>query len=393
MDNFIYYTPTKIYFGKDEENKVAKIIKEYNPHKIMLVFGSGSVKKSGLLDKIEKLLDEEGLQYIEFGGAIPNPTLEHAREGIKLGIKEGVDFVLAIGGGSAIDTAKGIANGIANPDDDLWDYHIKKKKPAKTLKKGAILTLSAAGSEMSDSSVLTNEATQSKSGYNHDYNRLDFAICNPELTYTVSPYQTACGAVDIGMHTIERYFAIGSDTDLTDELAEAIIRISIKYGKLSYLNPTDYNARAQMMWCSSLAHNGLTHSGKSFLLTVHQLEHALSALYPHVAHGAGLAALWCSWARYVYKANIDRWYQYAHNVWGLTNEDKIEAIKEAINLQEEFYKSINMPIGLKELGVKESDLVPLALKTSQNKTRIIPGYLPLSYQEILDIFTLAYNND
>ena len=394
MENFIYYTPTKIYFGKGEEDSIAKIIKEYNTNKIMLVFGSGSIKKSGLLEKVEKLLDEEGLRYIEFGGAIPNPTLEHAREGIKLGIKEGVDFVLAIGGGSAIDTAKGIANGIANPEDDIWDYHSKKKKPIKTLKKGAILTLSAAGSEMSDSSVLTNTETQAKSGYNHDFNRLDFAICNPELTYTVSPYQTACGAVDIGMHTIERYFAIGNETDLTDELSEAIIRISIKYGKLSYLNPTDYNARAQIMWCSSLAHNGLTHCGKSFLLTVHQLEHALSALYPDVAHGAGLAALWCSWARYVYRSNIDRWVQYAHNVWGIEYmEDKELMINKGIDLQENFYKEINMPVGLKELGVKKEDLEALALKTSQNKTRTIPGYKPLGYQEILEIFTLAYHND
>jgi len=394
MDNFIYYTPTKIIFGKGEESNVGHIIKEYSPHKVLIVFGSGSVKKSGLLNKVENALKEEGIEYIEFGGVIPNPELSLVYKGIELGIKEGIDFVLAVGGGSVIDTAKGIANGIANPEDDIWDYHLKKKKPVKTLKKGAILTLSAAGSEMSDSSVLTNTETQVKSGYNHDFNRLDFAICNPELTYTVSPYQTACGAVDIGMHTIERYFAVGNDTELTDELSEAIIRISFKYGKLSYLNPTDYNARAQIMWCSTLSHNGLTHCGKGFLLTVHQLEHALSALFPSVAHGAGLAALWCSWARYVYKANIDRWCQYARNVWDIEiGEDKEAAILAAINKQEEFYKEINMPIGLKAFGVKEEDLVPLALKTSQNKTRTIPGYKSLGYQEILDIFTLAYNND
>ena len=393
MENFIYYTPTKIFFGKGEEKNIGKIIKDYNVHKILIVFGSGSVKKSGLLQKVEESLKEEGLEYLEFGGVIPNPELSLAYKGIELGKKEGVDFVLAVGGGSVIDTAKGIANGIANPNDDIWDYHLKKKKPSKTLKKGAILTLSAAGSEMSDSSVLTNSDTKMKSGYNHDFNRLDFAICNPELTYTVSPYQTACGAVDIGMHTIERFFAIGSDLDLTDELSIAIIRTSIKFGKLSYLNPTDYNARAQIMWCSSLSHNGLTHCGKGFLLTVHQLEHALSALYPSVAHGAGLAALWCSWARYVYKANIDRWYQYANRIWDLFNDDKETAILLAIDKQEEFYRDIGMPISLKELGVKESDLETLALMTSKNKTRTIPGYKPLGYQEILDIFTLAYNND
>lgn len=393
MENFIYYTPTKIFFGKGEEKNIGKIIKDYNVHKILIVLGSGSVKKSGLLQKVEESLKEEGLEYLEFGGVIPNPELSLAYKGIELGKKEGVDFVLAVGGGSVIDTAKGIANGIANPNDDIWDYHLKKKKPSKTLKKGAILTLSAAGSEMSDSSVLTNSDTKMKSGYNHDFNRLDFAICNPELTYTVSPYQTACGAVDIGMHTIERFFAIGSDTDLTDELSIAIIRTSIKFGKLSYLNPTDYNARSQIMWCSSLSHNGITHCGKGFLLTVHQLEHALSALYPSVAHGAGLAALWCSWARYVYKANIDRWYQYANRIWGLFDDDKESAILLAIDKQEEFYREIGMPISLKELGVKESDLETLALMTSKNKTRTIPGYKPLGYQEILDIFTLAYNND
>ncbi len=393
MENFIYYTPTKVYFGKDEENKVGKIIKEFGAHKILIVFGGGSVKRSGLLDKVENLLKEEGLEYLEFGGVIPNPELSLAYKGIELGLKEKVDFVLAVGGGSVLDTAKGIANGIANPEDDIWDYHCKKKKPSKTLKKGCILTLSAAGSEMSDSSVLTNTELHVKSGYNHDFNRLDFAICNPELTYSVSPYQTACGAVDIGMHTIERYFAIGSETELTDELSEAIIRTSIKFGKLSYLNPTDYNARAQIMWCSSLTHNGLTHCGKGFLLTVHQLEHALSALYPNVAHGAGLAALWCSWARYVYKANIDRWVQYADKIWDVKGDDADKVINEAIDKQEQFYKDINMPIGLKELGVKESDLEKLALMTSQNKTRVIPGYKPLGYEEILDIFTLAYNND
>ena len=390
MDNFIYYTPTKIYFGKGEENNVAKYIKEYNPHKVLLHFGSGSVKRSGLLQKVERLLDEEGIPYVELGGVIPNPELPLVYKGIELCKKEGVDFILAIGGGSVIDSAKGIANGLANPEDDLWEYHTKKKKPTKTTHKAAILTLSAAGSEMSDSSVLSNPETKQKSGYNSDFNRLDFAICNPELTYTVSPYQTACGAVDIGMHTIERYFAIGEDIDTTDAISEAIIREIIKYGRLSYLNPTDYNARAQMMWLSSLSHNGLTHCGKQFLLTVHQLEHALSALYPDVAHGAGLAALWCSWARYVYKYNIDRFYRYAEKVWRITSNSKEHAILAAIDKQEEYYKELGMPTSLRELGVKESDLEALALKTTNNKTRTIPGYKPLGYEEVLDIFKMAY---
>ena len=393
MENFIYYTPTKVYFGKGEENKIASIIKEYHPHKILIHYGKNSIKESGLLQKVEDLLDSEGLEYIELGGVKPNPEIDLVREGIALCKKEGVDFVLAIGGGSVLDSSKDIANGVGSGVDDTWPFHIGTASPTGSLKKGCILTLAAAGSEMSNSAVITNPDTHVKKGYNSDFNRFDFAICNPELTYSVSKYQTACGAVDIGMHTIERYFALGDGADLTDDLALVIIKNAFKFGKLSYLNPNDYEARANMMWASSLAHNGLTHCGRSFLLTVHQLEHEVSALYPEVAHGAGLAALWCSWARYVYKANIDRWYRYAKEIWNVNNDNKEEAIIEAINLQEDYYRSIGMPVGLKELGIKEKDLELLAFNTSKGKSRIIPGYKPLGYQEILDIFTLAYNND
>lgn len=393
MENFIYYTPTKVYFGKGEENKIASIIKEYHPHKILIHYGKNSIKESGLLQKVEDLLDSEGLEYIELGGVKPNPEIDLVREGIALCKKEGVDFVLAIGGGSVLDSSKDIANGVGSGVDDTWPFHIGTASPTGSLKKGCILTLAAAGSEMSNSAVITNPDTHVKKGYNSDFNRFDFAICNPELTYSVSKYQTACGAVDIGMHTIERYFALGDGADLTDDLALVVIKNAFKFGKLSYLNPNDYEARANMMWASSLAHNGLTHCGRSFLLTVHQLEHEVSALYPEVAHGAGLAALWCSWARYVYKANIDRWYRYAKEIWNVNNENKEEAIIEAINLQEDYYRSIGMPVGLKELGIKEKDLDLLAFNTSKGKSRIIPGYKPLGYQEILDIFTLAYNND
>ena len=393
MENFIYYTPTKVYFGKGEENKIASIIKEYHPHKILIHFGKNSIKESGLLQKVENLLDSEGLEYIELGGVKPNPEIDLVREGIALCKKEGVDFVLAIGGGSVLDSSKDIANGVGSGVDDTWPFHIGTASPTGSLKKGCILTLAAAGSEMSNSAVITNPETHVKKGYNSDFNRFDFAICNPELTYSVSKYQTACGAVDIGMHTIERYFALGDGADLTDDLALVVIKNAFKFGKLSYLNPNDYEARANMMWASSLAHNGLTHCGRSFLLTVHQLEHEVSALYPEVAHGAGLAALWCSWARYVYKANIDRWYRYAKEIWNVNNENKEEAIIEAINLQEDYYRSIGMPVGLKELGIKEKGLELLAFNTSKGKSRTIPGYKPLGYQEILDIFTLAYNND
>lgn len=390
MDNFIYNIPTKVYFGKGEEDNVGKYLKEYKPHKVLLHYGGSSAKKSGLLDKVKKALEEEGINYVELGGVRPNPELSLVRDGIELCKREGVDFILAVGGGSVIDSMKAIANGVANPEDDVWDYHLGKKKPQKTLKKAAILTLSAAGSEMSNSCVISNDLTKEKRGCNGDFNRIDFAICNPELTYSVSKYQTACGIVDIAMHTIERYFALGTDTELTDALSEAIIKTVFAFGKEAIDNPNDYNARAQLMLASSFAHNGLTNMGKTPLLTVHQLEHEVSALYPNVAHGAGLAALWPSWARYVYKYNLPRFKQYAKNVWNIDSGDDEKDALEAINRQEQYYKDIGMPISLDELGVKEEDLEYLAFKTSREKTRIIPGYKPLSYEDDLAIFKMAY---
>ena len=385
MQNFIYYTPTKVYFGKDEEEKVGKIIKEYNPKKVLIHYGMSSAEKSGLLDKVEKYLDMENISYITLGGVKPNPELSLVRKGIELSKREDVDFILAIGGGSVIDSAKDIANGLANPLDDVWDYSIGVKKPSKTIKKGCILTISAAGSEMSNSCVITNDITKEKRGYGSDMNRMDFAIMNPELTYTVSKYQTACGAVDIAMHTIERFFCIGGDTYLTDEIALAIIKSTMKAGLDSYNNPYDYAARSNMMWASSLAHNGLTQCGRKFLLSVHQLEHELSGMHPKIAHGAGLAALFPSYARYVYKSNIERWEKYSEYIFGTTD------ILKAISLQEEYYKSLGMPTNLKQLNVKEEDLEVLAYKTSRGKTRILDGYMKLGYDEILDIFKMAYN--
>lgn len=392
MDNFIYETPTKVYFGKDEELKVGKLVAEFNPQKVLLHYGGQSAKKSGLLDRVKKCLEEEKIPYVELGGVVANPELSLVREGIALCQKEGVDFVLAVGGGSVLDSAKDIANGAANPDIDVWDFSLGTAVPQKTLKKGAILTLSAAGSEMSNSCVITNTETGQKRGYGCSCNRMDFAIENPELTYTVDAYQTACGAVDIAMHTIERYFCPGEDTYLTDAVAEAVIKSVMKAGADCMKDPKNYEARANMMWASSLAHNGLTQCGRSFLLTVHQFEHEVSGMYPHVAHGAGLAALWCSWARFVYKANISRWLQYASNIWNLDIdfEHPEQTIEKAIDLQEQYYKDLGMPTSLRELDVKEESLEELALHCSRNKSRILDGYKKLGYDEMLQIYKMAY---
>lgn len=393
MQNFIYETSTKVYFGKGEEQKVGKIIAEYHPQKVLLHYGSSSAKKSGLLDRVRKSLEDEGICYVELGGVVANPELSKVREGIRLCLSEGVDFILAIGGGSVMDSAKDIANGAANPDVDVWDFSLGKCQPVKTLRKGAILTLAAAGSEMSNSCVITNSDTGEKRGYGCSQNRMDFAIENPELTFSVSKYQTACGIVDIAMHTIERYFCPGDDTYLTDAIAEAVIKNVMKAGNACLKDPDDYEARANMMWASSLAHNGLTQCGREFQLVVHQLEHEVSGMYPDVSHGAGLAAIWCSWARYVYKANKGRWLQYAKNVWNLDIdfEHPENTIEKAIDLQEDYYASIGMPVNLKTLGVKEESLEKLALDCSRNKTRKLIGYRELAYEDILKIYQMAYN--
>lgn len=392
MDNFVYDTPTKVYFGKKEEENVGKYVAAFGATKVLVHYGSGSAKKSGLLDKVTAALDAEKISWVELGGVKANPELPLVRKGIELCKKEGVDFVLAVGGGSVLDSSKAIANGAANPDVDVWDFNLGKAQPKSSLKKGCILTLSAAGSEMSNSCVITNPDDGDKRGYGSPFNRMNFAIENPELTYSVNAYQTACGTVDIAMHTIERYFCPGTDTQLTDSIAEAVIKTINNAGVECIKNPDNYEARANMMWASSLAHNGLTQCGRFFQLTVHQFEHEVSGMYPEVAHGAGLAALWCSWARYVYKDSLDRFLQYAKNVWNvdIDFEHKEETVLKAIKMQEDFYKSIGMPVSLRELGVKKEDLETLALKCSRNKTRTLAGYKPLAYEDMVAIFNMAY---
>ena len=391
MESFIYETPTKVYFGKGEEQKVGEIIAGYGAQKVLVHYGAQSAEKSGLIDLVKEKLNEQGIAYVLLGGVQANPELQMVRKGIELCRAEGVDFILAVGGGSVLDSAKDIANGYANPEVDVWEYTMGTAKPTKTTKKGCILTISAAGSEMSDSCVISDSENGIKRGYGSPMNRMDFAIENPELTYSVSAYQTACGAVDIAMHTIERYFCPGQDTYLTDAIAEAVIKNAFKAGADCIADPTDYTARANMMWASSLAHNGLTACGRKVQLVVHQLEHEVSAMYPKVAHGAGLAALWCSWARYVYKDNLPRFLQYAEHVWNvdIDYDHPERSALAAIDKQEQYYRSIGMPTSLRELDVKDEDLETLALRCSREKTRSLLGARPLSYEDILAIYRMA----
>ena len=392
MENFAYYTPTKVVFGKDEEKNVGKLAKEFGAKKVLIHYGGGSAVRSGLIDKIKTSLTEENISFVELGGVKPNPRLSLIYEGIKLAKENSVDFILAVGGGSVIDSAKGIGYGIANPDiEDVWDLYIGKKKTQKCAPIGVVLTIAAAGSEMSGGSVVTKEDEQLKRSYGCDNARPKFAVMNPELTYTLPKYQIACGVVDIMMHTMERYFSPVGNLELTDKIAEGLLRTMIKYGKLSLENPYNYEARAEIMWASSLAHNGLTGCGGIGDWSTHQLEHDLGGVYD-IAHGAGLSAVWGSWARYVYKENPKRFVQFAENVFGIekigTDEDV--AIK-GIEAMENFYKDIEMPISISETGINlsDEDVEMLAEKCSNNGTRYIGSFKKLFKEDMAKIYSMA----
>lgn len=394
MDNFIYDIPTKVYFGKDEELHVGTYLKEFGATKVLLHYGGRSAERSGLLGKVRTAIADAEIPFVELGGVRANPSIDLVREGVKLAVKEKVDFVLAVGGGSVIDSAKAISHGAANPDVDEWDLQTGKVPFTKSLHKGCILTIAAAGSEMSDSCVISDDTLKTKKGINCPQNRMNFAIEDPCLTFTVPAFQTACGAVDITMHTLERFFDLGDHTELTDALACAVMRENNRAGKACIENPTDYNARATMMWASSIAHNDLTGLGRKKFLQLHQFEHVISAVYPEIAHGAGLAALWPAWARYNVPFNTKRWAQFAHEVWGVDDNpmhpEKTAA--QGIDLQEAYYQSIGMPVTLRQLSDKitRKDLITFADMVSNHGTRVLPGPKPLDRNDILRIYDAAY---
>lgn len=355
MNDFQFYAPTNIIFGRGTERRVGSLVAEFPCKKVLLHYGSGSVKKTGLLDRVKASLQEAAIPFVELGGVVPNPRLSLVREGIALCKKEGVDFLLAVGGGSVIDSAKAIGYGCAN-DFDVWDIFEKKQQPAACLPIGVVLTIAAAGSEMSNSAVITNEDGWKKRGSNSDTCRPKFAIMNPELTMTLPPYQTRCGCTDILMHTMERYFTNDGNRELTDSIAEALMRTVIHNALVLEQKPDDYDARAEIMWASSLSHNDLTgcgNGGNDF--ATHRLEHELGGMFD-VAHGAGLAALWGSWARYVYRDCLPRFKQFALAVWNIAADDSDDAIaRKGIEATESFFRAIHMPTNLRELGLAPTD--------------------------------------
>ena len=391
MFDFKYYTPTKVVFGKNTELKVAELIKEFKGTKVLIHYGGGSVVRSGLLKRVTDTLDAAGIAYVVLGGAVPNPHLSLVYEGIELVKKEGIDFLLAVGGGSAIDSAKAIGYGVAN-EGDVWDFYDYKRQAKGALPLGVILTIAATGSEMSDSSVITKEEGLVKRGYSSDFGRPKFAIMNPELTMTLPDYQTACGCTDIMMHTMERYFTNGGNMEITDALAEGLLKTVKKNALILAKDPKNYDARAEVMWAGSLAHNGLTgcgNDGGDWM--THKLEHELGGLYD-VAHGAGLAAIWGSWARYVYKNCLHRFKKFALNVMEVEaiGTDEEIALK-GIEAMEDFYREIKMPTNLRELGVKatEEDLKIMAHKCAVGVGGAMGSALLLKEEDMLKIFEMS----
>ncbi len=372
MRDFNYYAPTEVAFGENAEEQVALLVRKYGGTKVLVHYGGKSALRSGLLDKICGLLREGGVSFVTLGGVVPNPRLSLVHEGIALCQREGADFVLAVGGGSVIDSGKAIAMGVANPDVEVWDYYLGNATPAKALPVASVLTIPAAGSEMSESSVITNEDGDVKLGFSDNILRPKFAIMNPRRTFTLPPYQTAAGVTDMMMHTMERYFTKDDDMDLTTDLAEAVLR-RMKTAIFAVLkNPEDYRQRAQIMWGGSVAHWGLTGCGISDDWATHQLEHELSGMLD-VTHGAGLAAIWPSWARYVMHENLSRFVRFAVNVMDVPNDfsDPEATALQGIEAMERFYHAIGMPVNIKELigrDITDDEIKEMVRKCSRDYT-------------------------
>lgn len=391
MENFIYNTPTKVYFGKGEEKKIVRIIKEYGFKKILFHYGKSAIKKMGLYDYLISEFKNNDIDFIELGDVEANPKLSLVEKGIKLAKENKIDFILAVGGGSVIDSSKAIADGYY-VDFNPWEFNLGNKKPVKALPIGVILTISAAGSEMSNSCVITNDYENDKRGFTCELNRPLFAILNPEFTYSVSKFQTGCGIVDIMMHTLERVIASPDVYNpLTDNIAFGLIKAVLEAGKTAINEPNNYDARATLMWASSLTHNGLTGCGRSYMMSVHQMEHALSGLFDHVAHGAGLSILWPAWANLASQKDPRRFAELAYQSFNLPRNVEIkDAAKYAIVSMKNYFVEIGMPTTLKEENIPEDRLEDIAKLYTFNFTRTIDDIIHVDYDTCLTILKDAY---
>ena len=389
MLNFNYYSPTEFVFGRGAEERAGEMIRKRGGTKVLVHFGGGSAIRSGLMDRVTASLDAAGLPYITLGGVQPNPRSSLVYRGIELARAEGVDFILAVGGGSVIDSSKAIALGVPY-DGDFWDFFCGKAKPERALGVGVVLTLAAAGSEGSKSCVITQEDGGFKRGCGNELNRPKFALMNPEVTYTLPAYQTACGATDMMAHVLERYFTNEKGVDLTDRLCEAVLSAVIKAAPVAIAEPDNYEARAQLMWASTLAHNDSCGLGREGDWASHQIEHELSARYD-VAHGAGLAVVFPAWMRYQLDHDPMRFAQLAVRVWGcdMDFEHPEKTGLEGIERYEQFLKSIGMPTRLSDMGVNPADIPAMAEKCKRNNAGKLGFFRPLDTEDIAKILYSA----
>ena len=392
IKDFNFYAPTRVVFGRESEKKIGELVAACGAKKVLIHYGGGSAQRSGLLDVVRERLRDAGIAFCELGGVVPNPLLSKVREGIDVCRRESVDFILAVGGGSVIDSSKAIGYGVPY-DGDVWDFWAGKAVPKQCLPIGVVLTIPAAGSEMSSSCVITADEGLLKRGINSDLCRCRFAVMNPERTFTLPPYQTAAGATDIMMHTMERYFSKYEDMTLTDSISEALLRTVKESALVVMHHPEDYRHRAQIMWAGSLAHNDLTECGTEKDFATHRLEHELSAIFG-VTHGAGLAAIWPSWARYVKDKHLSRFVQFAVNVMGVRNDfaHPEETAERGICAVEEFYRQIGMPTSIHELlgrEITDEEIDTMVEKCSRGGTITVGAMEVLDAQAMRDIYLMA----
>jgi hypothetical protein len=390
MEDFVYDGATRVIFGRGKEKEVGKEVKRLGAKKVLLHYGQGSVKKSGLYNTVVSALSAEGIEVFELGGVVPNPKVGLIREGVKLGKEKGIDLVLAVGGGSVIDSAKGIAVGVPY-QGDVWDFSEKRIPPKSALPIGSVLTIPAAGSETSKYAVATNEdgpypMKRDVVWVNNEVLRPAFAIMDPELTFSLPSFQTACGIVDIMAHVIERYFTSVRDVELTDRLCEAVLKTVIHNAYIVMKDPKNYNARAEIMWAGSLAQNDLLGTGRAADFASHMIEHELSAMY-NMTHGAGLAIIWPAWAKHVYKDNVERFVQFANRVWNVEMDFfNSEAIAlEGIARMELFFKDMGLPTRLSAVKVPKDKFKEMAEKSVK-----LGSIKKMTPKDVEQIYELAY---
>ena len=388
MDNFTFYSPTKFVFGKEMEARAGALVKEFGGSKVLLHFGGKSAEKSGLLERIRTSLKEAKIDFVELGGVHPNPLDDLVYQGIDLCKKNKVDFILAVGGGSVIDSSKAIALGVCY-EGDFWDFYSGKAEPKAAIPVGTVLTIAAAGSEGSPDTVITKKDGMIKRGYGNDLLRPRFSILNPALTQTLPAYQTACGATDIMAHVCERYFTNTKNVETTDRLCEAVLMSMIHETPKVIANPDDYEARANIMWAGMVAHNNIVGVGREQDWNSHGIEHELSGLYD-CAHGAGLAVIMPAWMDFVYKHDVMRFCQWAERVWGckMDYENPENTAREGIKRFREFLHKIGMPINFAELGAKEEDIPTLVEKFGLGGGKT-GGFVHLSSADVAEIYKIA----